>query len=445
MEKDQQNDQTLHQETDGQEELRTDTIWFQPPVGEEATIREDICGAQEEQAEKKISAPPAADSFALGEDEEPTIVKAPKRKKRTPWTVVWGISKFIWRMALGVALVIGILGLGQIGYLTVTEYTPAYAETADRGSVNRSETITSRSLSLLSFNTGYGGLGADADFFMDGGKGVLPEDQDLVESNVEGIKGILSVAEADFIFLQEVDVDSTRSFGNNQWLKYEYDLKEYESRFALNYSCEYVPFPVKTPLGKVESGLATYSSYDILSSTRYSQPNGFTWPARVANLKRCLLVTRIPIEDSEQQLVLINVHMEAYDDDEVRDAQTRQLMELMKDEYSKGNFVVAGGDFNQTFPNCDKYEVKDPELWSPAKLSRISGGFRYAYDDSKPTCRLLNQPYDPDSEATQYYVIDGFVVSPNVTIDEVETMDYDFIYSDHNPVRLRFTLKSEEE
>ncbi len=459
MEKDQQNDQILHQESDGQENLSTDTIWFQSPADEEEYIREDIFGSQEAQSNRQKDENPdlqasgeaqpeskssAAGSFVLEEDEEPTIVKAPKRKRTSPWSVVWKISTFLWRMALGVVLTIGILALGLIGYLTVTEYNPAYAETADRGSVNRSETIISHSLSLLTFNTGYGGLGADADFFMDGGEGVLPEDQDLVESNVEGIEGILSVADADFIFLQEVDVDSTRSFGSNQWLKYEYDLEEYESRFALNYSCEYVPYPVKTPLGKVQSGLATYSSYDIVSATRYSQPNDFTWPTRVANLKRCLLVTRIPIEDSEQQLVLINVHMEAYDDDDIREEQTQQLVELMKEEYAKGNFVIAGGDFNQTFPNCDSYEVTDPDLWTPGRLQRSPAGFRYAYDDSNPTCRLLNQPYDPDSEETQYYVIDGFLVSPNVTIDGVETLDYEFIYSDHNPVLLNFTLNFDE-
>ncbi|MFR6426479.1 MAG: hypothetical protein ACLUNO_13905 [Oscillospiraceae bacterium] len=32
-----------------------------------------------------------------------------------------------------------------------------------------------------------------------------------------------------------------------------------------------------------------------------------------------------------------------------------------------------------------------------------------------PTCRLDNQPYDAESEATQHYVIDGFILSPNVS------------------------------
>lgn len=459
MEKDRQ----FEQENSEQANPTSDTIWFQPPEGETVPVSEtddrSIVPPVEEKKKRRSLAgdiygspshgtrredPPKTAPSDNTEDDEPTVVEAPKRKGVTHWSVIWTITKFVWRLALGLVLAAGILALGLVGYLTVTEYSPAYAETADRGSVNRSESITDRSLSLLTFNTGYGALGADADLFVDGGEGVLPESEELVESNMEGIESILKLAEADFVFLQEVDVDSQRSFGTNQWLKYEYGLEDYESRFALNYSCEYVPYPWKTPMGKIQSGIATYSGYDIVSATRYSQPNGFTWPTRVANLKRCLLVTRIPIEDSEQQLVLINVHMEAYDDGEIREEQTRQLLELVKTEYAKGNFVIAGGDFNQTFPGCDAYPVTDPDVWAPDRLDRVSGGYYYIYDDDNPTCRLLNQPYDPDSPATQYYVIDGFLVSPNIIVDKVETLDYEFIYSDHNPVLLDFTLNFDE-
>ncbi len=394
--------------------------------------------------EQEAPAPVEEPSSQAEEDEEePTVIKAPKRKVLTGWKVVWAMSKYVWRMALGLVLAVAILIMGLLGYLTVTEYNPAYAETADRGSVNRSETITTRSFSLLTFNTGYAGLGEDADFFMDGGKGVLPEDAQEVEDNMGGILRILEMSGTDFLMLQEVDTDSRRSFGTNQWLKYEHELEDYESRFALNHSCDYVPYPFTEPMGKINSGLATYSSYDIVSATRYSLPVPFAWPERTANLKRCFLVTRIPIEDSEQQLVLINVHMEAEEDKGIMKEQMTQLTGFMKEEYAKGNFVIAAGDFNQTFPDSKAYPVENPEFWNPGKLSRVSG-LRYFCDDSTPTCRLLNQPYDPDSEDTQYYVIDGFLVSPNVIIDEVKTLDYDFIYSDHNPVRLDFTLNFEE-
>ncbi|MBP3412746.1 MAG: endonuclease/exonuclease/phosphatase family protein [Oscillospiraceae bacterium] len=429
-----------------------DTLLFDLPLDEDLpTVGKKSPAAERSMDEfppKKQTPPtpdPMGDIPSSEEDDSPTVVPQPKRKRKSCWTVVWAVSKFIWKLALALVLIVGILLFGMVGFLTVTEYNPAFAETADRGSVNRTETIVNRSLSLLSFNTGYAGLGADADFFMDGGEGVLPAEEASVQENMEGIQKLLSLTDTDFIFLQEVDTDSQRSFNTNQWLKYEKELKDYESRFALNHSCSYVPYPFTQPMGKIHSGIATYSSYDIVSATRYSLPNPFSWPTRIANLKRCLLVTRIPIEDSEQQLVLINVHMEAYDDGSGKSEQTRQLISLVKEEYAKGNYVIAGGDFNQSFPESDAFPVKDPQLWTPGVLTRISDGFKYCYDDSTPTCRLLNQPYDPDSEDTQFYVIDGFLVSPNITIDRVETLDYDFLYSDHNPVLLEFTLNADTE
>ena len=58
-----------------------------------------------------------------------------------------------------------------------------------------------------------------------------------------------------------------------------------------------------------------------------------------------------------------------------------------------------------------------------------------------PTCRLLNQPYDPsDVENTQYYVIDGYLISPNLNVERVETLDEGFAFSDHNPVLLTLTM-----
>ena len=41
---------------------------------------------------------------------------------------------------------------------------------------------------------------------------------------------------------------------------------------------------------------------------------------------------------------------------------------------------------------------------------------------------------------TQYYVIDGFILSPNVQLDEVKVLDEGFANSDHNPVSLQVTL-----
>ena len=387
--------------------------------------------------------PEAEDTPLSDGDGEPTRVERPAKRKKTKARKVLRVLCVIGKLLLGLVLAVAVLAAGLVGYLTVTEYNPAYAETAERGANNYKQKLNRTDLRILTFNTGYGGLDADADFFMDGGKSVNPASQEVVERNMIEIERILRDQDADLLLLQEVDTDSDRTFHLNQWLQYEHDLEDYETRYAMNFSCDYVPYPLKERIGEVHSGIATYSRFDIASATRYALPCPFSWPTRVANLKRCMLVTRIPIENrEEQELVVVNFHLEAYDDGEGKAAQSEQLLQFLQAEYEKGNYVIAGGDFNQTFPDTlEQYPIKSTSDWTPSILEELPDGWQYAYDSNVPTCRLLNQPYQPSSDETQYYVIDGFLVSPNVAVRSVETINEDFAYSDHNPVVLDITLQ----
>ena len=373
--------------------------------------------------------------------QEPQREKKPKRDLRKLWLAL-KIVKWVLVVLLTIALLVG----GVLGHLTIVEYRPAYSEMPERGNYESGRSVPRGTVRILTMNTGYAGLDRDTDFFMDGGKSVNPDSAERVKHNMAGIEDVLLLKKPDVILLQEVDTGSKRTFGIDQWRQYEYDLGNYESRYALNYSCEYVPYPLPT-IGKVHSGLATYSLYDIDSATRYSLPTPFKWPLRIANLKRCLLVTRLPIEgkteDSvKQELVIVNLHLEAYDDGEGKAAQTELLLKILQEEYEKGNYVIAGGDFNQCFPGTQsRYPFKETSEWTPGLLeSNLPAGWSYAYDASTPTCRLLNQPLDRTSSLTQYYVIDGFIVSPNVKINSVETLDQGFRYTDHNPVLLEIEL-----
>lgn len=393
----------------------------------------------EEPAEKAYPEEPFEDTAY-----PPTVVPRPPQEKRSKGRTALRVFKIIGKYLLAIVLIVAILAAGLFGYLTVAEYNPAHAEIAEPGAVSISTPLHSGDYRIVTFNTGYGGLGESADFFMDGGKGVTPESEQFVKGNMLGIENIIEPCDADFIFLQEVDTDSKRSYEQNQWLQYEYDFADYESRFAANYSCDYVPYPLPETIGKVHSGIVTFSRYNIASATRYSLPCPFSWPTRIANLKRCMLVTRIPLDGREQELVLVNFHLEAYDDGEGKLAQTEQLMSFVQEEYAKGNFVIAGGDFNQTFPGArDIYPMKDTTEWIPGELDELPANWRYAYDTVVPTCRLLNQPFNPASDLTQFYIIDGFLVSPNVIVNRVEALDEGFVYSDHNPVVMDFTLSFE--
>ena len=67
-------------------------------------------------------------------------------------------------------------------------------------------------LTVLSWNIGYAGLGDDMDFFYDGGKRVRDSRRRTLE-NLRNIVAELRKADADIMLLQEVDCDSHRSYG----------------------------------------------------------------------------------------------------------------------------------------------------------------------------------------------------------------------------------------
>ena len=66
-----------------------------------------------------------------------------------------------------------------------------------------------------------------------------------------------------------------------------------------------------------------------------------------------MIVNRVKTTNNKE-LVLINLHMSAYDKGgEFRQKQLNMLEEVLQDEYKKGNYVIAGGDWNHVIPTTD--------------------------------------------------------------------------------------------
>ena len=354
--------------------------------------------------------------------------------------IITKILKILGACLLALFLVIAV----ALGVFTIAEYRPADTETivADRPAEAVLE--TGRTMTVISWNCGYGALGDNADFFMDGGTSVYTADKDRVISNLQGIRDKLAALSPDLMILQEVDINSSRSHGiDERTILREILPSGGDEAFAFNFNALYVPYPVP-PIGHVESGLYTLSSIQARTAERISLPVPFSWPIRLVNLKRCLLVSRYPVKGTDKELVLVNLHLEAYDSGEGKEAQTRQLVSFVQSEYAKGNYVIAGGDFNQRFTNIDQtaWPVYD-DMWQPGEISSDAFGsdFSLLMDNTTPTCRSLDRPLKgADTEGFQFYLIDGFIVSANVTPEAVETLDFGFTCSDHNPVRMAFML-----
>ena len=343
---------------------------------------------------------------------------------------------------LGIVLAVFVV---LLVVLTVTEYRPEPEEELVIANVQEKEVAPGKPFSVLTWNIGYGALGDNADFFMDGGKMVSSASKERVQQNMEGIAGVLKELQSEVILLQEVDLDSRRSHSINEQSFLEQKLTGYCDSFAANHKVLYVPYPVP-PIGKVECGLTTFSKYRVTDAVRVALPCPFHYPVRIANLKRCVMVSRIPVEGSDKYLVLVNLHLEAYDDGEGKLAQTKMLSDLLQKEVEKGNYVIAAGDFNQSFSNVDTgaYPILDEDLWAPGSIDVAEFGddLTFHTDNTEPSCRSLDRPYaGADPENFQYYLIDGFIVSSNIRVESVETKNYEFAYSDHNPVRMTVTLE----
>ncbi len=364
-----------------------------------------------------------------------------KRKASVPTKIARVIGVLFILILLAVIIMLGML--------TVTEYNPADTEEVPITHQTTGVVDDGQQISLVTWNLGYCGLSDEADFFMDGGRGVRTVSEDEVYNNLSGIKNVLQEQDADVMFLQELDVDSKRSYhvDESQNISSAFDSAGYSSAFATNYMVAYVPYPIP-PLGQVYAGIQTETKFAAENATRMQLPCPFSWPVRVANLKRCLLVERVPIADTGKDLVLVNLHLEAYDDGEGKEAQTAQLVRFMQHEYERGNYVIAGGDFNQTFSNIDTsaYPLQGDGLWQCGTIDATSfnENWQLVMDPSVPTCRSLDRPYNASDSTFQYYMIDGYICSPNVLVNEVTTIDTGFEYSDHNPVHMTITLSDEE-
>ncbi len=123
--------------------------------------------------------------------------------------------------------------------------------------------------------------------------------------------------------------------------------------------------------------------------------------------------------------------------------QLEYVKSFITNEYNKGNYVILGGDWNQTFPKVDvnSYPLyQNGDYWLPNNINEdwISDDWTFAYGDGTPTYRLLNEPYQEG--VTQTGVIDGFILSPNIHLVSSEVIDLNFEFSDHNPVVINVVL-----
>ncbi len=181
----------------------------------------------------------------------------------------------ILKALLCLVLVLVLLLVLAVGVFTVAEYRPADTEILIAQQETEAVLETGKPLTIVSWNCGYGALGDNADFFMDGGSSVYTADQARMESNLAGIRDTLKTLDPDLLILQEVDINSARSYGMDERALLREALPGASESFAYNFNTLFVPYPMP-PIGHVESGLYTLSNAIPGSAARISLPVPFS-------------------------------------------------------------------------------------------------------------------------------------------------------------------------
>jgi len=303
---------------------------------------------------------------------------------------------------------------------------------------------TGEELTIVTYNIGFGSYDPAFTFFMDGGKSSWGKSKESVINMVNGAGNLAMSAEPDIVCFQEIDVDGTRSYHVNQLGILQSIFADFDSAFGQNYDSPFLLYPFYQPHGANKAGIGTFSRFGITASERRSLPIS-TSLSKLVDLDRCYTISRIPVSNGKE-LIVINLHMSAYGSSpEVRDGQTNMLKADMEKEYAAGNYVIACGDFNH-----DLKLKEDIETYSWAHYydrTKIPEHFGFVIDtlsdeekSAMPnTCRDSGVVYDPASTYT--VTLDGFIVSDNIKPVSYETKTSGFLYSDHEPVVMSFILE----
>lgn len=315
--------------------------------------------------------------------------------------------------------------------------------------VNNTDTKipTGTQLKALSYNIGFCAYTQDFSFFMDGGDESRAKSEQSVNEVLDGINKLITKEDPDILLLEEVDEDATRSHHVNQRKYFTDNFRGYDTVFATNYDSPYLFYPILQPHGKSLSGIMTMSKYDITSSKRRQLPVEDS-VMKILDLDRCYSVSRMPTDNSKE-LVVYTAHLSAYTSDgTIATEQLKLLINDMQNEYKKGNYVICGGDFNKDLlqNSPEIFGVSGEEYtWAQAfpleMLKDTNLSLVAPFDAKKPvaSCRDTGDVY---KESGQFRVtLDGFIVSDNVQIHKSDVIDAKFVYSDHNPVYMNFTLK----
>lgn len=323
-----------------------------------------------------------------------------------------------------VVLAVGLIafyfwGSASSGEIASRDYLTAYREYSNE----KTDTLT-----IMTYNIGYlSGMTNNL---------AVSRSDSLFNANLR--KGTELMRDApDILAFQEIDIAAERSFNINQLEAIGMSLDYFQSYTSVNWDKRYVPFPywpITYHFGKVISAQAILSMFPIVknSTVTLRQPVNAPFYEKAFYIDR--LVQQVVINIHGSDLMIMNVHLEAFDAD-TRNLQAEVVGELYK-KYKDQMPVILLGDFNSQLATAGAENWKATEII--LAQDNIEAAVSPAMYESEPT------KYNTFSSASPFQMIDHIFFNPShISKTEVKVgLEFTDI-SDHLPVQMKFLLTSQ--
>jgi endonuclease/exonuclease/phosphatase family metal-dependent hydrolase len=206
-------------------------------------------------------------------------------------------------------------------------------------------------LRVMAWNVKYGAGRLDFWFDYHGDRVQMTVDE--VHQNLDALCALIREVDPDVLMTEEIEVNSRRS-------AYVDMVSHLLACTDLNYAAYFQSWDARyvptEGLGRVDLGNAILSRYPIRSATRFKQVERSDLDplTRYFYIRRVL--GRAVIDLGDREVAAWVAHVEAYDTDGTKQAQIRQLFDLLSAEPLPW---VMGGDLNELPPVCDERVAGD--------------------------------------------------------------------------------------
>ena len=326
-----------------------------------------------------------------------------------------------------------LLGLSaSLGLFSRAIYRPSKQERITPAHPFEASAILPSTFTLVSWNIQYC-ASRSLHFFYDGGPYVHAP-SDVIKDTMHKIGAFLAQEKIDIIALQEVDRNSKRTQGIDQYRGLRQHVRHHSSACATYFKAPFIPIPTSNPLGKVHTDLVTIASAQIQDAYRYQLALLKESKIRQSlNLKRAILETKF--RTAKGPLFVANTHLSAFSfQDGTQHKQVQQLQDWINTRPQGSRWIIAG-DFNLLPMHDNPERLLTPKHYHDTDhnpLAALIPKYKHVFVQNEPT-------YLPYGHSRPDRKLDFILYSDGLTVDDAKIWN-NVLLSDHLPLWAKFSL-----